>query len=458
MKYAFILGRVYTLSVAELLAVLEKTDASLNLTGEPVKILEASEEVLIVETSKPLNAERLQKKLGGVIKILEVVDIIKKREQDSVNFALKHYFKPGILKNKFFKDYKGKVQFGLSIYVLDMDLLKRPQPNFRDKDRGQSFSAGGGSSLGGNSIFSEPKRIGMMIKNGLTESGASARLVLPEYNSLSLASVVVTKNLLLQKGAEICILAAKDNIFTAKTLTVQDFEDYGRRDYQRPARNEKQGMIPPKVAQIMLNLSGCKSGNGILDPFCGIGTIIQEGLLLGFRMIGSDINKIAIKGSEQNLEWFRNRYKIAPGKYGVEVSDAAKVADLIEKSKSQIAAIVTEGTLGPIYGQYPKADEIAKNFKDLEKLYKASFKEFAKFLPKQARIVMCIPAYRKNRDQYEMFPSLDFATELGYNLVDIISPTVTKKLKFLKLTARNTAIYDRKDQVVAREIVVFQKN
>jgi tRNA G10 N-methylase Trm11 len=453
MKYAFVLGRVYTLSVAELLAVLEKTDASLNLTGEPVKILEASEEILIVETSKPLNAERLQKKLGGVIKILEVVDIIKKREQDSINFALKHYFKPGILKKQFFKDYKGKVQFGISIYVLDMDLLKRPDPNSRDRN----FAAGGGSAFGGNSIFGEPKRVGMMIKNGLTENGASVRLVLPEYNSLSLASVVVTKNLLLQKGAEICILAAKDNIFTAKTLTVQDFEDYGRRDYQRPARDEKQGMIPPKVAQIMLNVAGCKNGGTILDPFCGIGTLVQEGLLLGFRMIGSDINKVAIKGSEQNLEWFRNRYKIAPGKYGVEISDAAKVSDLIEKSQSKISAIVTEGTLGPIYGQYPKPEEIAKNFKDLEKLYKASFKEFAKFLPKQAKIVMCIPAYRKNRDQYEMLPSLDFAGELGYNLVDIISPAVAKKLKFLKLTPRNTAIYDRKDQVVAREIVIFEK-
>lgn len=297
-----------------------------------------------------------------------------------------------------------------------------------------------------------------MIKNGLTESGLSVRVVLPEFNSLSLASVVVTKNLLLQKGAEICILAAKDKIFTAKTLTAQDFEDYGRRDYQRPARDEKQGMIPPKVAQIMLNLSGCKSGETILDPFCGIGTLVQEGLLLGFRMIGSDINKTAIKGSEQNLEWFRNRYKVAPGKYGLETSDACKVAELIEKSGQKINGIVTEGTLGPIYSQYPKPDEIAKNFRDLESLYKKSFKEFAKFLPQKALIVMCLPAYKKGREAYEYFPGLDFAKDLGYNLVDIISPTLAKKLKFLRLTDRKTAIYDRKDQIVAREIVIFEKN
>ena len=70
---------------------------------------------------------------------------------------------------------------------------------------------------------------------------------------------------------------------------------------------------------------------------------------------------------------------------------------------------------------------------------------------------MCIPAYRKGRDFYEMFPSIDFAAPLGYNLVDIIPPEIAKKMKFLKLTARKTAIYDRKDQIVAREIVIFEK-
>jgi len=460
MRYAFVLGRVYTLSIAELSAILEKQDSSLGLDGTParppsteaegngrqVKILECSPEILIIETQVPLNAEKLQKKLGGVIKILEVVDMVKKREAESINFALKHYFRPGILKKQFFKEYKGKVQFGLSIYLLSMDLLKSPaSPGSRDKQSHGSF----------NSIFSEPKRLGMMIKKGLTDTGASVRLVLPEFNSLSLASVVVTKNLLLQKGAEICLLAGKDRVYTAKTVAVQDFEDYGRRDYQRPARDEKQGMIPPKVAQIMLNLSACKTNDTILDPFCGIGTILQEGILLGYKMLGCDINKKAIKGSEQNLEWFRNRYKISPRKYHVETADARKIASLLETQK--ISAVVTEGTLGPIYGKYPTQTEIKANFDDLTKLYQACLAEFNKILPSKGRIVMCIPAYKKSRDLYEMLPSLDFATPLGYNLVDIISPVLAKKMKFLKFTNRGTAIYDRKDQVVAREIVIFEK-
>lgn len=442
MQYAFVLGRVYTLSVAELIAILEKPDPSLNLSGEAVKILDASEEILVIETTNPIQVEKLQRRLGGCIKILQVVDTIHKREQDSINFSLKHYFKPSVLKKTYLKDYKGKVQFGISLYILDNNLLKKPEANPKT-----GFIA--------SSIFSEPKRIGMMVKNTLTESGVSCRLVLPEFNSLSLASVVVTKNLLLQKGAEICILAGKEVVYTAKTVSVQDFEDYGRRDYQRPVRDEKQGMIPPKVAQIMINLSGCKAGEAVLDPFCGIGTIVQEGLLLGFRMLGSDLNKQAIRGSQQNLEWFRNRYKISPGKYHLEVSDATEVSKLL--AGQNIRGVVTESTLGPIYSKYPKPEEIVKNFKDLEKLYKATFTEYNKFLSVGSLVVMCIPAYRKNRETYEKLPSLDWAVNLGYNLKDLISPKLAKKFKFLKLTERKTAIYDRKDQVVAREIVIFEK-
>jgi tRNA G10 N-methylase Trm11 len=441
---------VYTLSFAELLAVFNKADPALGLADNPITIVDASYEVLIIESQKPLQTEKLQRRLGGCIKILEVCDVLKKREFDSVNFALQHYFKPSVLKKQFLKDYKGKIQFGVSIYLLDEELAKRPERTFEPNPKGPRVNT--------NNIFIEPKKIGMMIKNTLTEGGLSVRLVLPEMNSLSLASVAVTGNLLLQKGAEICILAGKEKLYIAKTLTVQDFEDYGRRDYQRPVRDEKQGMIPPKVAQVMLNLANCKSGDTVLDPFCGIGTIVQEGLLLGFRMIGSDLNKIAVRGSEQNLEWFRNRYKIAPGKYGLETSDATKVSGLIEKSGHKINAVVTECTLGPIYSEYPKNHEIKKNFEDLTKLYIASFQEFSKFLPSGAKIVMCIPAYRKGRDSYEMNPNLDFAAPLGYNFISLIPSPVAKKHKFLKLTERGTAIYDRKDQVVAREICIFEKN
>src|SRR3989344_9213999 len=273
MRYAFILGRVHTLSIAELLAVFEKPDASSGLLDNPIQILESSKEVLIIESQKPLLVQPLQKRLGGVIKILKIIDSLEKRKQDSVNFAVKNYFKPSLLKKEFFKEYKGKKQFGVSVYVLDDELVAQPSySHHRDNNRGrdESQSAEGKRKPVTQTVWGEPKRVGMMIKKTLTESGLSVRVALPEFNSLSLASVVVTKNLLLEKGAEICLIAGKEKVYTAKTIVVQDFEDYGRRDYQRPVRDEQQCMIPPKVAQIMLNLSGCKQNESVLDPFCGI--------------------------------------------------------------------------------------------------------------------------------------------------------------------------------------------
>ncbi len=424
MQYAFILGRVYTLSIAELLEVLQEK-------GIVFEVVAISIEVLLIETETQLDFEKLQKELGGVIKIARIIDVVKKREQDSVNFALQNYFKPSKLKKEYFKDYSGKKQFGLSIYLLD-----------------QSIKA-----------FGEPRRLGMFIKKGLQSEGASLRAVLPEFNSLALASVVVTKNLLLQKGAEICVIAGIDKVYVGKTLSVQDFEDYGRRDYQRPVRDEKQGMIPPKVAQIMLNFSRAPRTGIILDPFCGIGTVLQEGILLGYKMLGSDIAAKAIEGSEVNLEWFRNRNKIGNGKYEVAVADVKDINTVFKGKK--IAAVVSEGSLGPMYGDMPRETEIKANFDELGDLWLTSFKEFKKVLPSGARVVVCLPAYRKSigfgEVSYVYFPTekVDQIIKLGYSIHDHFNKAIKASAPFLKTTERGSIVYDRKDQVVAREIITF---
>ncbi len=425
--YAFVLGRVHTLSLAELFTLFKKHNFE-------VKVVDASPEVLVVESESTLDPEKWQKMLGGTIKILKVVDTLRKRPQDSINFALQHYFRPSRIKKDFLKNYTGKIQFGVSVYLIDMEAK----------------------------AFGEPKRIGMFIKRAMQDNGSSIRLVLPEFNSLALASVVVTKNGLLNKGAEICILAASEKIYAAKTLVVQDFEDYGRRDYQRPVRDDRRGMIPPKVAQMMLNYADAKISDAMLDPFCGLGTLVQEGVLQGHKMLGTDIDPVAIAGSEKNLEWFRNRYKIPKGKYHLEISDAQKVSETVQKligiqAFKQIGAIVTEGNLGPMYSKYPDKKDIEENFKALTQLYKNSFQEWAKFLPKKGSVILCLPAYKKTATEYEMFPSLDFMADLGYNITSLIPSNLAGSLPFLKLTERGSAIYDRKDQIVAREIIRFEK-
>lgn len=416
--YAFILGRVYTLSLAEILSVLEAQQIT-------YKILACSPEVLVLETDKSLSTADLQSKLGGVIKIIRLFDTFQKKGKEIPSQVLGAYFNFKRIK-EYFHDYTGKKQFGVSVYSLD------PEVRYRD----------------------ECQRLAFLIKKVLQEQAQSVRAVIPQFPAQALSSVQVTENQILNKGAEIVIISGNQRMFVGKTVTVQNYEDYGRRDYQRPARDEKVGMVPPKVAQTMLNLAlPLKPLDYILDPFCGSGTILQEAMLMGYRTIGSDLSVEMIENSEKNLEWFRNRYHIAPNRYKVFQSHAAEISVMLPNYP--VAAIVTEGTLGPIYGKLPKKPEMVTNFKNLHKLYDQVFKEFKKFLKEGSKVVMSLPAYRISNTAYEFMPNLDFATQNGYTVQSLLPEHLAAKYRFLKVTERKTAVYDRNDQVVAREIIVF---
>lgn len=418
MLYAFILGRVYTLSLAEVLSVLDSQNVV-------YKILACSPEVLVIETEKSLTTADLQARLGGVIKIIRLFDTFQKKGKEVPSQVLMGYFNFKKIK-EYFQDYTGKKQFGVSVYSLD--------PETKHRDEGQ--------------------RIAFLIKKVLQEQAQSVRAVIPQFPAQALSSVQVTENQILNKGAEIVVICGNQRMFVGKTVSVQNYEDYGRRDYQRPARDEKVGMVPPKVAQTMLNLAlPLKPLDYVLDPFCGSGTVLQEAMLMGYRALGSDLSPEMIENSEKNLEWFRNRYHVAPNRYRVFQSHAAEISVMLPQFP--VAAIVTEGTLGPIYGRLPKKPEMDANFKALHKLYDQVFKEFKKFLKEGSKVVMSLPAYKISPTAYEFMPNLDFATQNGYTVQSLLPEHLAAKYRFLKLTERKSAVYDRNDQVVAREIIVF---
>src|SRR3989344_5418211 len=419
MQYAFILGRVYTLSLAELVSVL-------SAQGIAYRIMACSPEVAVIETGKAINAADLQARLGGIIKIIRLFDTFQKKGKEMPSQVLTAYFNFKKIK-EYFNDYTGKKQFGVSIYSLDPAVH----------------------------LHEEGQRVAFLIKKVLQGQAQSVRAVIPQFPAQSLSSVLVTENQILAKGAEIVIISGNQRMFVGKTLTVQNYEDYGRRDFQRPARDEKVGMIPPKVAQTMLNLAlPLKPLEYILDPFCGCGTILQEAILMGYQAIGSDLEQKMIENSEKNLEWFRNRYHVPPNRYKLFKSHAAEIS--IQLPKYKVAAVVTEGTLGPIYGKVPKKTEMQANFKNLEKLYDQVFKEFKKILAPGSKVVISLPAYKTRLSDYEFMPSLDFVLQNGYTILDPLSEGLTTKYRFLRVTPRKYMIYDRRDQIVAREIFIFQ--
>ncbi len=165
LKYAFNLGRVFTLSLAELFAVFENMEISFRL-------VDLYREVLIIETEEALEVAKLQKRLGGTIKIMSVIDALPRKKIQGPYHVFHDYFDIKILRDKILATTSGKLQVGVSMYPMAAGLPLR----------------------------GEIKRLGLLIKDVLVKAGHSTRIVFPQMDGLSLPSVVVAGEHLLEKA------------------------------------------------------------------------------------------------------------------------------------------------------------------------------------------------------------------------------------------------------------------
>ena len=77
--------------------------------------------------------------------------------------------------------------------------------------------------------------------------------------------------------------------------------------------------LHPKYARALINLTGARKGNLILDPFCGTGGIIIEAASMGMRAVASDFDPEMIAGTRENMDFFN---------LDLEDSDVLDVSDI----------------------------------------------------------------------------------------------------------------------------------
>ena len=459
MKHIFHLGRIPALSVAEIQAILKKIEIDYNVNF-------VSSKVLILDIKNKIDFSDLLPQMGGTIKIAEVLG-----EYENLNGAIE---KAASFVEELNRKKPGKKIIGYSIYFTQ-NKNKNKAPEILEKTRKK---------------FVEIKK--SCPKN------SSVRIIFPNKN-MELKSVSVFKNKIIKKGAEFNFLflppltpqppsippyqreeketihplsgeehispSDKEEFFfsppdkgglgrviLSKTTAIQDIESYSSRDYGRPGKNAKIGIIPPKLAQIMINLAQIKKGEVILDPFCGIGTILQEALLNDYKVIGSDANGDQVANSKKNLEWISKKYILKYPDYKIFQSDTRSIIKKIKRNS--VDAIVTESTLGPIYEKVPSQAEIRHNYNRFVKMYAGFFQIAKLILRKRRRIVITIPAYKMKDGKYITAPFIDRLEKIGYS---VISPLNREFItKDIKITDRNSIIYDRPNQIVAREVIVFE--
>lgn len=379
MQYAFILGNTPKLSVAEIISSVKNST-----------IKKQTEQVAIVETAVELDCQKLIIKLGGTVKIaaltpLPPLQLIGEGETEGV-----------------------RIKFGFSFYSLDPIIKPSYLFNLKQKYRRQ----------------------GLDLKKKLRREKKRAELI--ESKDIALSSVIISK----EKCTDILILVDKPSTSTvlgkdkketyAKTLAVQPFREFSHRDYDRPNKDMRSGMLPPKVARMMVNIAAGDSADALLDPFCGSGTILQEAILLGYKKVyGTDISQRAITDTQANLEYLHlNNFEL----YKLDA------CHLTSRFKiNSIKTVVAEVFLGP--PNFPES-EIDKIVCQLTALYEKTFKEIKRILKPEAKLVIAFPAWRlKNKIIH--LPIKKVLLKLGYNIKN------------------QPILYGRPDARVLREIYIL---
>jgi tRNA (guanine10-N2)-dimethyltransferase len=99
---------------------------------------------------------------------------------------------------------------------------------------------------------------------------------------------------------EFRLILSGDRIYVGRVLTRIDRGGYDRR---RPSNRPffHPGVMLPRTARAMVNLSLVRPGEILYDPFCGTGGLLGEAALIGASPIGSDADPAMLAGCRMNF-------------------------------------------------------------------------------------------------------------------------------------------------------------
>jgi tRNA G10 N-methylase Trm11 len=346
--------------------------------------------------------------LGGSVKIARILTVIPSKNWLELLKYLKDNI-PGHL--QYLPD--GKFTLGLSVYGVDVRL--------------------------------EQINKGMLeLKKVIKATGRPVRIV--PNKQLHLNSAQVLHNRLTHKGSwELNFVADKDSVILAQTLFVQDIEAYAARDQARPKRDARVGMLPPKLAQIMVNLAvgtvnpDLKAKVSVLDPFCGTGVILQEALLMGYNVIGTDLDQRMVKYTEENLLWLISKNPSIQGRVVLDEGDATSF------KWPPFSFVASEAYLGRPLGRLPERAELKQIINDTNTVIKKALINLASQLKPDRVVCLAVPAWRDNAGRLTRLPLIDHLTDMGYTQLD------------LKHVPASDLTYFRENQVVARQLLLVKK-
>lgn len=387
--YLTILGRQPALSIAEL----ERVFGGKSVTP------------LCNQAALLKSAQFDVQKLGGIPKAGKIVLQLPRSDWHKVSQRIVQHYTDK------WSSFEGKITLGISVYNFNIN----PQ---------------------------EVQKTGIILKQKLKKASTSLRLIPNPESALNTAVSHHNKLGLAPNKVELLVVFTNNDVFVAESTGAQNITAYARRDQERPKRDAFVGMLPPKLAQTMINLAigDCTdTEKTVLDPFCGTGVVLQEAVLMGFAAYGTDLSEKMVDYSRDNLRWLDNIYH-KEFNYKIHSGDAMST-----KWHNPIDFIVGETYLGQPFSAPPspaKLEEVVKNCNHI-------ITEFLKNLNPQiksgTKLCIAVPAWRDKSGNFTHLPLISTIARLGYRPHEFTN------------VSQNELLYYRENQVVARELLTLTK-
>lgn len=355
-------------------------------------------------------------RLGGMVKFCKVLTVL-----DTVDWQDIEKFLVQAVPAHFTALPGGKLKIGLSVYGI--------------KAEAKQIHATG----------IEIKKVGKRV-------GRSIRVVPNKSSELNAAQVLHNK--LTQKlGWELVFVRDGNKTLVAQSIAVQDIDAYARRDHGRPCRDAKVGMLPPKLAQTIVNLAAADKKpddkTTVLDPFCGSGVALQEAVMTGFGVYATDNDRRMVDCASRNLMWLLGQPRCPVKRPNDTLGDCnwkyfkSETADATTyKWKAGFDIIASETYLGRPLAALPSSNELDKIIKECEDIHEKFLRNLAKQIKPGFRLCLAVPAWKSGQG-FRHLKTLAKLQELGYN-----------SIKFEHADGEEL-VYHRPGQVVARELIIL---
>ena len=302
------------------------------------------------------------------------------------------------------------------------------------------------------------RSVGSTVKDELASYNKKSKFMGFSKNRgvAQLSHVEVLKKNLVENKAEVLFCIGKEETWIATTTAVHNPFEFQKRDIYKP-NQRKIFAMPPRLARIMVNLSGCTPEKTLLDPFCGVGTILQEALLEKAKVVGMDVNSWCVKAANENLDWLTREYCLTDNDFRVVQGDVSKLVQKI--GQETVDCIVSEPDLGPALKQIPTGPYAQKIIQKLEPLFYGFIQNAFIVLKTNGRLVLVTPYIVTRSGHIVTMPICEKMEALGFKRVKNFTEDMFSKNipELSELVGLHSLVETDDRHKIGREIHIYDK-